>query len=113
MSFSDGMQEERKKKAGLGERLKRRYGAQPITGGRERVTMEGQRRVTVYGCRRIVVYSPLEIRLMLAKEELSIIGEALYCSSFSAGTVTVEGKIGGVLYRPYRQRLFCEGKCEA
>ena len=77
------------------------------------MTIEGQRRVTIYGCRRIVVYSPLEIRLMLAKEEISVIGETLYCSSFSAGTVTVEGNIGGVLYRPYRQRLFCEGKCDA
>ena len=112
MSFSDEMQGEHKEKMGIRERLKRRYGAFPFAGGNERVTLEGQRRVTVYGCRRIVVYSPLEIRLMLAKEELSIVGETLYCSSFSAGTVTVEGKIGGVLYRPYRRRLFCEGKCD-
>jgi len=113
MSLSDGIHGEPKGKTGIKEKLSRRYGVQPISGGRERVTIEGQRRVTIYGCRRIVVYSPLEIRLMLAKEEISVIGEALYCSSFSAGTVTVEGNIGGVLYRPYRQRLFCEGKCDS
>ena len=91
------------------KRLVRRYqtGSSAV---RERVTMDGQCRVTVYGCLRILVYSPTEIRLMLAKEELSVLGRELYCSSFSAGAVTVEGLIGGVLYRRMRRELLGEGR---
>ena len=47
---------------------------------------------------------------MLAKEELSVLGRELYCSSFSAGAVTVEGLIGGVLYRRMRRELLGEGR---
>jgi len=108
--MSDGTVRFQKEKESVRKRLVKRFGVRPPADGRERATMDGKRRVTVYGCRRILVYSPLEIRLLLAKEELSVVGEALYCSSFSAGIVTVEGVIGGVLYRPFRQRLFGEEK---
>ena len=93
-------------KEGIRERIGKRFGVRPIFAGKERTTVEGKHRVTVYGCRRILIYSPKEIRLLLAKEELSVVGESLYCSSFSAGVVTVDGLIGGVLYRPWREKLF-------
>ena len=95
---------------GLRERWRRRYGAHPILGERERVTLEGQRRAVVYGCLGIIVYSPSEIRLRLSGDELSVIGERLYCSSFSAGTVTVEGQVGGILYRACRIQAEQEGR---
>ncbi len=98
-----------KEKEGIIKRIGKRYAMRPLSAGSERTTVEGKRRVTVYGCRKILVYSPTEIRLLLAKEELSVIGERLYCSSFSAGVVTVEGVIGGVLYREQRQRLLDRG----
>ena len=94
----------------LRERLRRRYGAHALFGERERITLEGGRRAVVYGCMAIVVYSPCEIRLRLSHEELSVVGERLYCSSFSAGTVTVEGNVGGVLYRSYQKMREKEGK---
>lgn len=98
-----------KEKEGIFKRIGKRYAMRPLSAGNERTTVEGKRRVTVYGCRRILIYSPTEIRLQLAKEELSVIGERLFCSSFSAGVVTVEGVIGGVLYREERQRLLDRG----
>lgn len=111
--MTDGVVRFEQEKEGIRQRLGRRYGMRPLSDGRERTTVEGKRKATVYGCRRILIYSPTEIRLLLAKEELSVVGEGLYCSSFSAGVVTVEGVIGGVLYRPWRQQLFGEGKARA
>lgn len=89
-------------KEGMRERIGKRFAVLPLSAGRERATVEGKRRVTVYGCRKILVYSPKEIRLQLAKETLCVVGEGLYCSSFSAGIVTVEGIIGGVVYGTWR-----------
>lgn len=66
---------------------------------REMVVMRGQSGVTVYGCRKILLYSPCEIRLRVGKKELSVLGKNLFCTCFSAGSVTVEGQVSGVLYR--------------
>ena len=95
-------------KEGIKARIGKRFAVLPLGAGRERATVEGKRRVTVYGCRKILVYSPREIRLQLAKEELGVVGEGLYCSSFSAGIVTVEGVIGGVLYGAWREKMRAE-----
>lgn len=100
---------EQASKKTLREKVSERYGMRAMTKGRERITLEGHRRVVVYGCRRILIYSPTEIRLMLAKEELCVLGERLYCSSFSADCVTVDGIIGGVLYGKLR-RAFANGE---
>lgn len=110
MAFGNDATGSSKKVGDLKERLVGRYGTRPIGKGKERVVMEGGRRAKIYGCRKILVYSPTEIRLSLAKEELCVIGERLFCSSFSAGTVTVEGLVGGVFYRPFRDRLTGDGK---
>lgn len=96
-------------KEGIKKRISERFGVRPLSNGRERVTLEGKRRVTVFGCRKILIYSPGEIRLLLAKEEFSVVGESLYCSSFSAGIVTVEGLIGGAFYRPWKEKLLEKG----
>ncbi len=83
---------------GLRERLRERYGASPIAGDRETVVLQGRRQVTVHGCRRILQYSPIEIRVSLGREALSIEGERLYCDSFGAGCVTVRGEVRRVSY---------------
>ena len=85
------------KKQGLRQRLAARYGAR-AEGAKNTVVMQGEREVTVYGCRRILQYSPKEIRLSLGKRALSVIGDRLFCPSFSAGTVTVQGCVRGVSF---------------
>ena len=75
-----------------------RYGANRYMQNRELTVLRGQRSVTVYGCKKILLYSPCEIRLCVEKKELSVLGEHLFCTCFSAGSVTVQGKIFGVMY---------------
>ena len=65
---------------------------------RDLIVMQGTYRATVYGCHKILLYSPCEIRLLSRKRVVSVLGEGLYCAAFSAGTVTVVGKITGVSY---------------
>ena len=60
--------------------------------------MRGGREVVVYGCRKILLYTPGEIRLAVKKQCLCVCGEALFCTSFSGGAVTVEGKIEAIRY---------------
>ncbi len=62
------------------------------------VTIHGTHGATVYGCRRILHYSPSEICLCVGQRMVRVLGEALYCASFTAGAVTVGGKIGGVVF---------------
>jgi hypothetical protein len=80
-------------KANFRTRLTRRYGA---ACNRETVVLHGDRGATVYGCRRIVTYSPTEIRLQVGGRRLSVQGCGLYCASFAAGTVRVEGCVSDV-----------------
>lgn len=75
-----------------------RYGNGTLQSAKELIVMRGQKEVTVYGCRRILLYSTQEIRLLAGKKILSVTGKNLFCSCFSAGSVTVEGKVQGVCY---------------
>ena len=84
---------------GFWSRIRARYGEESIP-ARDTVVLCGERRVIVYSCQKILFYSPCEIRLLVAKRALSVLGERLYCSSFSGGTVTVEGRIDTVRYVP-------------
>ena len=61
------------------------------------LSMTGEREVTVRGCRRILLYREDRVELALRGRVLAVTGRALYCTAFSAGTVTVVGKIQGVL----------------
>ena len=80
-------------KQSLRARLAERYGA---AGGKETVVLHGVAGATVYGCQRIVTYSPSEICLQVGRRRLSVLGRGLYCASFTAGTVKVEGCVAGV-----------------
>lgn len=62
------------------------------------VVLRGRRGATVYGCRKILLYTPSKITFRLCKEVLSVCGEGLYCTAFSSGTVSLEGKIGTVCF---------------
>ena len=62
------------------------------------VVLRGERRAVIYGCRRILRYSKASVCLSLGKRRVRVFGEELICTAFSAGTVTVEGVVAGVLY---------------
>ena len=82
---------------GVLSRIKARY-TEAVSATRDTVVLNGQQSATVYGCQRILFYSPCEIRLKVRDSALSVVGERLYCSSFTATTVTVVGRIEGVRY---------------
>ena len=87
--------DEKNREEGLRRRVVRRYGEGRCAA---MIVVRGDREVTVYACRRILIYTPCEIRLQAAGRSVSIQGEDLFCTSFSGGTVTVRGRIGGVFY---------------
>lgn len=62
------------------------------------IVLRGERSATVYGCRKILRYAKERICLSLGKRRVCVRGEELICTAFSAGTVTVEGRITGVAY---------------
>ncbi len=62
------------------------------------VLLYGRQCAVVYGCRRILSYSPRLIELEVDGKPLSISGACLFCSSFSAGAITVRGVIEGIRY---------------
>lgn len=52
----------------------------------------------VYGCHRILSYSPTRICLAVGKRRVTVFGDSLLCTSFSARCVTVEGEVEGIHY---------------
>lgn len=82
------------KKRGFTER----YGMQRFLEQRDMIVLRGQGQATLYGCRKILRYSPEEIRLRVGRREVSLVGKGLICTCFSAGCVTVEGRIDALLY---------------
>lgn len=86
-------------KKALAERLRSRVQAWSFT-ERDLVVLRGGRGATVHGCRKILQYSPIEIQLLLGDSVVSIEGESLYCTSFGAGSVTVEGSVQKATYLP-------------
>ena len=83
----------------LTERLRERVQGWRFT-EHEAVVLRGRNGATVHGCHRILQYSPIEIQLLLSEAVISLEGERLYCTSFGAGSVTVEGKIQRATYLP-------------
>ncbi len=75
-----------------------RYGMQRFLEQREMIVLRGQGQATLYGCSKILRYSPEEIRLRVGRREVSLVGGDLICTCFSAGCVTVEGRIDALLY---------------
>lgn len=70
-----------------------------FTDHRRLIQIYGDSTVVAYGCRRILLYTQEEIHLQRGKRSvLRILGMGLCCTCFSAGAVTVEGHIHGVLF---------------
>ena len=82
-------------------RIKRFFSVSPLQ--ETMVVLHGEREAIVYGCRKILLYSSPEIRLSVRKKQLCVLGRDLSCSSFSGGTVTVEGKIEEIRYEAVRE----------
>ena len=78
--------EEKQKKKGFRER----YGMRELLERRDLIMLSGQTRATLYGCRRILLYSPCEIRFCIGKKEVSVLGDHLICTCFSAGEALLE-----------------------
>ncbi len=70
-----------------------------VTDERRLLQLYGEHSVIAYGCRRILLYTQEEIQLLREKDAvLRILGDGLCCTCFSAGAVTVQGCIRGVLF---------------
>ena len=78
--------------------LAERYGMKGFLERRDMIVLYGQEKATLYGCRKILRYSPEEIRLQVGRREVSLVGRELICTCFSAGCVTVEGRIDALLH---------------
>ncbi|MBQ2734260.1 MAG: YabP/YqfC family sporulation protein [Clostridia bacterium] len=98
------------KNGSMRKKLSARYGSGSALRNGGVVVLRGQRAVTVYGCRKILLYSPREICLCVEKRELSVVGENLLCTCFSAGSATVEGCIEGVFYKEGCKRWREDGR---
>lgn len=61
------------------------------------LTLAGERELTVRGCKRILLYGESCIALSVGNTALRVMGSELYCTAFSAGCVTVTGRITGLL----------------
>ena len=62
------------------------------------MTLSGQEELVVRGCKKILSYGEACICLKVGKMVLEIRGEALFCSAFGAGYVTVSGKIQSLVF---------------
>ena len=61
------------------------------------LSLVGEGELTVRGCKRILLYQDDRIEFAVGKTVLSVLGNALYCTSFAGGAVTVTGKITAIL----------------
>ncbi len=60
--------------------------------------LHGEWGVTVYHCKRILKYEPQRICFLLQKRKISVCGNHLICTAFSAGAARIEGEISGIFY---------------
>ena len=82
-----------KNKEKLGTRIKRALEIDEILGENDTLEMRGTRELTIRECRNIIYYADEEIKLALKEYVLTVKGEGLYCTSYSGGTVCVDGRI--------------------
>ncbi|MBQ7335430.1 MAG: YabP/YqfC family sporulation protein [Clostridia bacterium] len=75
----------------------RHYTSEPIL-CTDTVVLHGQGGATVYSCRRILLYAPERICLLTQKRQICLNGKNLICTSFTAGTVRVDGRIESIRF---------------
>lgn len=67
--------------------------AEDIWGGGPFIELRGRQEISVQGCRKIVVCTETEVLLRLRDADLRIEGNALCCTTYFAGAVSVRGEI--------------------
>ena len=82
-----------RKKEKLGKRIIHSLDIDEFALPRDTLEMRGTNELTVREVGRFLHYSESEIRLSLREYILKISGENLYCSTFLAGVVRVNGEI--------------------
>ena len=82
----------------LGTRIKRALDIDEIIGENDVREMRGTRELTIRECRNIIHYADEEIRLALREYILIIKGNGLYCTSYSGGTIRVDGMISDLKF---------------
>lgn len=74
---------------------------------KDTLVLRGEESAVVYGCKRILLYERARICLSLGKKQITLTGKDLICTAFTAGSVTVEGRIQGISYCTKQ----CDGSC--
>ena len=87
---------ERTGSGSLKDKVARGLGVEDMVCGADMLEMRGRGDLTVRGCRKILLYTAQEIRLLLCEYVLVIKGEGLYCASYYAGAVRVDGEIASL-----------------
>ena len=82
-----------KNKEKLRKKVRRALEIDEIMGECDTFEMRGNGELTVRECRRILHYSQNEIRLCLCGYTLIVYGNELFCTSYSGGTVRIDGEI--------------------
>ena len=85
-----------KDKEGLGEKIRRALDIDELVDERDALEMRGSSELTVREVTRFLHYSETEIRLLLKKYILRVVGEGLFCSSYLGGIVRVNGEISSL-----------------
>ncbi len=93
MYYIIGECENMKDREKLKKRLKRAIGTDEIIGEHDLLELHGLSELIVRGCGAILYYSETEIKLSMKKYVLKISGRELYCVSYLAGAVEIDGEI--------------------
>ena len=102
MNAKNNPEKEKKHRSGLG---RIRPGSDLFS--EDTLVLRGEDAAVVYGCKRILLYERARICLSLGSRQITLMGDDLICTAFTAGTVTVEGKIHGAAYCTEQ----CAGEC--
>ena len=89
------MKKERDKRS-VGKRIRDALELDDINCKSDLLELRGKEELTVRSCRRILSYSEEEIKLQLCEYTLVIKGSRLYCASYYANAVRIDGAIASL-----------------
>ena len=100
------MEEEKRLKSGGMGRLRHKRGVPRAVAlfDDRLIVLRGESEMTVHGCKKILQYSTDRICLLMRGRQLCIRGNGLFCTSFSGGVITLEGRIDSVCYEAEEKR---------
>lgn len=84
------------KKRTLKERIRTTLELEDVICKGDMLELRGRENLLVRGCRKILLYTDEEIRLLLCEYVLVIKGRRLYCASYYAGAVCIDGIISSL-----------------